>query len=49
MTALVRAERSAARTTSRITSSSTRIGRMRSAGSVQNVPTSASSSKRTTE
>lgn len=49
MTALVRAERMAAFTTSRITRSSTCLGCMRNEGSVQNVPTSQSSSSRTTE
>lgn len=49
ITALVRAERMAAFTTSRITRSSTRLGCMRSVGRVQKVPTSQSSSRRTTE
>ncbi|RYZ05818.1 MAG: hypothetical protein EOO73_18060 [Myxococcales bacterium] len=49
MTALVRAERIAAFTTSRIVESSISFGCMRSAGVVQNVPTDTSSSNRTTE
>ncbi len=49
ITALVRAERIAAFTTSRIVFSSICCGVIRSAGVVQNVPTDASSNKRTTE
>jgi hypothetical protein len=49
MTALVRAERIAAFTTSRIVESSIPFGCMRSEGAVQNVPTETSSSSRTTE
>jgi hypothetical protein len=48
MTALVRAERIAARTMSRRRFTSTWSGCTRSCGSVRNVPTSVSSSKRTT-
>lgn len=49
MTELVRAERIAALTTSRIVLSSICVGCMRSEGAVQNVPTEASSKSRTTE
>jgi hypothetical protein len=49
MTALVRAERNAARTMSRKSVKSICAVRMRNVGRVRNVPTSTSSSNRTTE
>jgi len=49
MTELVRAERNAARTMSRKTVKSICAVRMRNVGRVRNVPTSTSSSNRTTE